>query len=265
MLNPRGALTSRGKMNDGLRAAVFARDKGICSFSGLSVWYLDHGTAPFAHADWVDHVKPRSRNGTDTLDNLVCASHFYNQKKLNNSSDCQYLFSEGKPTETFFWTHGELSLQQASLLASHAALKESDWYFNRAIFNIMVAVADELAKVHVVRKREYWMASAYKRIEIWKRITKESSQNFIKRGLVRYPHAADVKLMLSLVDASNEAWPGIYRALLKLTRENETTLNRFLRAKYKKARLEVISEAEAKGVATQPLLEILKRNATRLE
>jgi 5-methylcytosine-specific restriction endonuclease McrA len=60
-------------MNDALRAAVFARDKAICSFSGLSVWYLDHGTAPFSHADWVDHVKPKSRGGKDTLENLVCA------------------------------------------------------------------------------------------------------------------------------------------------------------------------------------------------
>jgi 5-methylcytosine-specific restriction endonuclease McrA len=83
-------------MNDGLRAAVFARDKGICSFSGLSVWYLDHGTAPFSHADWTDHVKPKSRKGGDTLENLVCASYFYNRKKLNNGSDCQYLFSEGR-------------------------------------------------------------------------------------------------------------------------------------------------------------------------
>jgi hypothetical protein len=71
--------------------------------SGLSVWYLDHGTAPFSHADWVDYVKPKSRGGKDTLENLVCASSFYNCKKLNNGSDCQYLFSEGAPTEIFYF------------------------------------------------------------------------------------------------------------------------------------------------------------------
>lgn len=159
------------QMNDALRAAVFARDKGICSFSGLSLWYLDHGTAPFAHPDWVDHVRPKSKNGTDTLDNLVCASHFYNRKKLNNVSDRQYFFREGRPTEQFFWTHGELSRQQADLLARHSRLEVSDWYFNRAIFNIMVAIGDELAGAKVSRSRGYWLKSAKKRMSIWKDLT----------------------------------------------------------------------------------------------
>jgi hypothetical protein len=159
-------MSTDAQMNDALRAAVFARDKGICSFSGLSVWYLDYGTAPFSHADWVDHVQPKSRNGKDTLENLVCASYFYNRKKLNTGSDRQYLFSEGQPTETFFWTHGELSSQQAKLLKSHAALGSSDWYFNRAIYNIMVAIGDELVKADAVRSRDYWLASARKRMAV---------------------------------------------------------------------------------------------------
>ena len=131
-------------MRDTLRAAVFARDKGICAFSGLSVWYLDHGTARFSHADWVDHIKPRSRSGKNTLDNLVCASFFYNRKKLNNGSDRQYLFYGGKPTQIFFETHGELTVQQAAALVRHEPLKVSDWYFNRAIFNFMVAIGNEV-------------------------------------------------------------------------------------------------------------------------
>src|SRR5215211_6133145 len=45
-------------LTDKLRAAVFARDKGICAFSNLSVWMLDYGTAPFGHPDWADHIKP---------------------------------------------------------------------------------------------------------------------------------------------------------------------------------------------------------------
>ena len=41
-------------LTDNLRAAVFARDKAVYSFSGLSLWLLDHGTAPF--------VQPLSRH-----------------------------------------------------------------------------------------------------------------------------------------------------------------------------------------------------------
>jgi hypothetical protein len=251
-------------MNDALRAAVFARDKGICSFSGLSVWYLDHGTAPFSHADWIDHVKPKSRKGKDTLENLVCASYFYNRKKLNNGSDRQYLFSEGRPTETFFWTHGELTLQQASLLKSHAGLQESDWYFNRAIFNVMVAIADELAMADAVRTREYWLGSARKRMATWRNLTGGDSNTFALRGLVRYPHAADVQLMLSLATTPDTKWAGVYNALKKFARVNEATFAKFLRTKHRSQRLEIISEAESNGRATAPLLDVMRKNAERL-
>jgi 5-methylcytosine-specific restriction endonuclease McrA len=95
-------------LTDKLRAAVFARDRGICGFSGLSLWLLDYGTSPIGQADWPDHIVPVSRGGKDTLDNLVCASHVYNRKKLNNTRDRVYLFRNGQPTEDFFWIHGEL-------------------------------------------------------------------------------------------------------------------------------------------------------------
>ena len=96
-------------LNDNLRAAVYGRDKAICSFSGLSLWLLDCGTAPFGQPDWVDHVKPVSRGGADALENLVCASFFHNSKKTNNGSDTGYLFRQGQSTETFFWNHGVIS------------------------------------------------------------------------------------------------------------------------------------------------------------
>jgi hypothetical protein len=251
-------------MNDALRAAVFARDKGICSFSGLSVWYLDYGTAPFSHADWIDHVQPKSRKGKDTLENLVCASYFYNRKKLNNGSDRHYLFSHGRPTETFFWTHGELSFQQAKLLKSHAALEASDWYFNRAIFNVMVAIGDELGKANAVRTRDYWLAAARRRMTIWKRMTGGDGPSFARRGLVRYPGAVDVRLMLSLSGAAEQDWYGIYKKLVHLARINDRTLTRFLRARDKEARMAVIRDAETNGRATTPLLTVLKKNAARL-
>jgi hypothetical protein len=252
------------KMNDALRAAVFARDKGICAFSGLSVWYLDHGTAPFSHADWVDHIKPRSRKGDDTLDNLVCASYFYNRKKLNNAADRQYLFREGRPTDAFFWNHGELTVQQATLLRDHAKLDASDWYFNRAIFNVMVAIGDELAGAKAVRTREYWLGSARKRVLTWRKLTGGDPRTFQRRGLVRYPKSPDTTLMLSLANATDNEWSSIYRALLKLTRSNEAAYAKFLKARSRLERMQTIRDAEAGGKVTAPLLTVMKTNNARL-
>jgi hypothetical protein len=250
-------------MNDALRAAVFARDKAICSFSGLSVWYLDYGAAPFSHADWVDHVKPKSRGGQDTLDNLVCASFFYNRKKLNNGSDSEYLFSGGSPTETFFFTHGEISPQQAALLESHKQIHPSDWYFNRAIFNIMVAIGDELAKANVVRTSEYWLGSARKRMDAWKKLSK-GVPSFKSRRLVRFPNAEDVKLMLSLCDASDQEWKKIYKELLKFARINHRAVSRFVRADRPKMRREVIRKLRNENSATAPTMDVLSKNVRLL-
>jgi len=157
-------------LTDKLRAAVFARDKGICAFSGLSLWMLDYGTAPFGHWDWADHTLPVSRGGKHTLDNLVCASHFHDSKKRNNSADRSYLFRNGQPTEEFFWTHGELSEAEGQLLKRHACLTETDWYFNRALYNIRVTLADEEAGADVVRDRRYWLRAAYKQLLAWRRL-----------------------------------------------------------------------------------------------
>ena len=158
-------------LTDKLRAAVFARDKGICAFSGLSLWLLDYGTAPFGQPDWPDHIRPVSSGGKDAVDNLVCASYFHNRKKLNNGSDRSYLFRDGRPTADFFWTHGELSDAQATALRRHACLTETDWYFNRALYNVRIGLHDEATGFIAVRDRDYWLAAARKRLVAWRRLS----------------------------------------------------------------------------------------------
>jgi hypothetical protein len=196
--------------------------------------------------------------------NLVCASYFYNRKKLNNGSDRQYLFREGQPTEQFFWTHGELTVQQAALLRAHSKLETSDWYFNRAIFNVMVAIDDELKQANAVRSRDYWLGSARKRMQTWRKMTGGDPQTFRRRGLVRYPDAPDVFLMLSLAEAPGDKWDKIYGDLLKLTQWNERVYERFLDAGSKSERTKILREAEATNRATAPLLDVMKKNAQRL-
>lgn len=117
-------------LTDSLRAAVYERDRAICSFSGLSLWLLDYGTAPFSQYDWPDHIKPVSRGGKDILSNLACASSFYNFKKMNNGFDTSYLFRNGAPTEAFFWNHGYLSGEQAEILRRHCTICQGEQRFS---------------------------------------------------------------------------------------------------------------------------------------
>ena len=252
-------------LTDKTRAAVFARDKGICAFSGVSLWMLDYGTAPFGHPDWPDHVVPASRGGKDTLDNLVCASFFQNSKKRNNGSDKSYLFLNGVPTEDFYWTHGELSEVQAEVLRCHACIQEPDWYFNRALFNIRVALNNEANGAVVRRGRDYWLASAAKRLATWRTLSDDtSSRSFVRRGLVRYPASPDVRLMLSLANAEPGKLVGVYRSLLRHYRANRTTLDRFCRARTERSRAEVVAAARRHPLTTEPLMQALTRNAARL-
>lgn len=85
-----------------------------------------------------------------------------------------------------------------------------------------------------------------------------------RRRLIRFPDSPDVQLMLSLGAASDDRWAGIYRGLKRWTYLNEVTFARFLRAKVRQDRVQIVGEAEASGHATRPLLEVMKRNTRTL-
>jgi hypothetical protein len=252
-------------LTDQIRAAVYARDKAICAFSGLSLWLLDFGSAPHGQPDWVDHIRPASRGGSDTLDNLVCASHFYNRKKLTNSSDTKYLFSGGKATEELFWSHGCLSIEQASTLVRHAAIDQSDWYFNRALFNLRVAMHDQWCCFPAKRSARYWQNAALRRLVTWKRLSGDRGPgSFIKRGLVRFPKAPDVKLMLQLASISTEdELRAIYRQLLRFYQANATALERFSLARDDAHRRAILAAAQKRHSVTEPLLAALRTHLAR--
>ncbi len=128
----------------------------------------------------------------------------------------------------------------------------------------MVAISDELAGAKTVRTRDYWLASARKRMRTWHKMMGGKPQTFLQRRLIRYPTAPDTVLMLSLADADDGGWISIYKALLKLTRSNEIVYNKFLKAGSKSVRIRIVREAEAGGRATAPVLDVLQKNAQRL-
>lgn len=151
---------------------------------------LRHGTARAAGLGR-SHFG-RFRGGKDTLNNLVCASFFYNRKKLNNGADVAYLLRDGRPTEEYLFAHGALPSEQAQLLRRHATIIESDWYFNRAIFNLRVSLQDEWAEFAARRGAVYWQKAALRRILAWQKHDLEAgTRSFTRRGLVRYPNAPD--------------------------------------------------------------------------
>jgi hypothetical protein len=253
-------------LTDKLRAAVFARDKGICAFSGLSLWILDQGTPIWNH-DWPDHIKPVSRGGKDTLDNLVCASFFYNRKKLNSGGDTSYFFREGRPTEQFFWVHGELTEEQGERLSRYRSLQESDWYFNRALSDLLIALNREWFSPDqiFVRKAEYWRRAAHKKLRTWRgKVGATDADSFIRRGLVRYPDAADIRLMLLLADADDAQVGDIYERLKIYYDANAKCLDEFSRASGMAGRRSALLKAERDPSTTEPLLALLRRNAERL-
>jgi hypothetical protein len=65
------------EFTDATKAAIFARDRATCCFSGANLWLLDKSLRTGWQADLADHIKPRSRGGTAAPENGVCASHTY--------------------------------------------------------------------------------------------------------------------------------------------------------------------------------------------
>ena len=250
-------------LNDRLRAAVYARDKAVCAFSGLSLWVLDEGAVPWAQADWPDHIRPQSRGGLDTVENLVCASHFYNRKKSHNGRDNQYLFRSGRPTEMFYWSHGTLSNEQIAMLRQHAAITESDWYFNRALWNLIVAMDDQWVGEETTRSTSFWINSAMKRLISWRKVS-AGVRSFEDRGLVTNPHEPDIKLMLALREAEIDRVRAIYRQLARHYAANATPFWRLEKARSDKVKLTIVQKALSNPLVTTPVRQALTRSAALL-
>lgn len=187
----------RTEFSDKQKAQIFARDRATCCFSGANLWLLDAPLHPGFQMDWVDHIKPSSRGGLAELSNGVCASHTFNSKKRNNSADTDYLFFEGKPSETYFRIFGELSGGSLQRLERLKKLSDFDWYFNRAIANILTGFDWRCQKQRydIVYKRDdqYWFKAAFNRLSIF--LKNEEVSSYEKRRL--------------LTKASEKSWLGL--------------------------------------------------------
>ena len=200
----------RKEFTDLQKAKIFARDKALCCFSGISLWILDHGAAPTWQIDWVDHIKPIARGGNSEIENGICSSYFFNSKKKDNSNDNKYFFKEGKPTEYYYWVYGNIKPEIVNHFIKFKDLKYPDWYFNRTLYRLMLLLEflhDPYkigTKVKRVRGVKYYSQSAFKILEEWRKIIiQENIKNLSERGLVPNKPDIDQKIMMKIISAKN--------------------------------------------------------------
>lgn len=166
---------------------------------------LDYGLSPTFDVDWVDHIRPASKGGGNEIENGVCASHFYNSKKNNNSRDSIYLFTNGLPTADFYYFYEVVPLEVATHLARFARAHPSDWYFNRAAQRFMHGVEWIISERNgggYKRDDVYYSKAAMKMLVEWRRKS-HGLADFEHRGLVsKIDLSEDQRILLSLSDCS---------------------------------------------------------------
>lgn len=196
----------RQEFSDKQKAEIFARDRAVCAFSGKSLWVLDYGVSPTFDIDWVDHIRPAARGGGNSIENGICASSFYNSKKRDNTSDCKFMFREGKPTNHFFYFYEEIPAKIAEHLARFANIEVSDWYFNRALYRFMNGVGSirsiERGKAYK-RDAQYYAKSTLKILNQWRSLP-ASLESISQRGLLPLDLTSDQLALLKVAQIDNQ-------------------------------------------------------------
>lgn len=199
---------------DAQKADLYVLHRAICVYSGEKLWILDAGASPYFTIDWADHIHPVSRGGPSTIDNGVCASWFHNQNKRDTTDTPKFLFFKGKPTKHFFARNKQLPRRLKRDLARFAALHHSDWYFNRAVFRLLLGV-NYLCAGKGLRKRDdsYYASAALKSIQKWRRIiAREAVPSLERRKLAPLRPSRDQRLILAIRELKTKSE---IRALMK--------------------------------------------------
>ena len=199
--------TIRKNFTDSQKAEIFLRDRAVCAFSGKSLWLLDYGLSPTYDIDWVDHIKPASKDGGNDIENGICASSFYNAKKSNNSRDTGFLFHHGRPTSAFYYHYEIVPATIAEHLRRFSRAEKSDWYLNRALSRFINGLEWIVCKKHgttYARDDKYYAKSALKMLNIWKKQSK-NDLSIEERGLIDEVASDDQKLLLAFRDLTAES------------------------------------------------------------
>lgn len=252
----------RIEFTDNKKAAIYARDRATCAFSGVSLWLLDYGIRPNWQMDWVDHVKPSASGGGAELGNGVCASHTFNAKKRSNASDNVYFFNSGTITKNYVLVFGCPPSEIIQQLDRLKNLDESHWFFNRCIANVFIGF-DWRCKLEfdgVRHKRDdvYWFNAAWKRLKHYRKI--QPQKTILELGLCSDPSAQGVGHLLGVEFMSDQKefsdWIEIG---YKIYRENYRLFHfYFSEGACLKVRTDLLSEAIANEQINTDLLKALR-------
>lgn len=189
---------------DDQRAAIYARDRAICAYSGNSLWLADFGAAP-SMVDWIDHRTPLARGGRSTLDNGICASADYNRIKRDHGQGLE-LYLWGRPTPLFYFLYERLSPEASRHLSRFDLLEPSDWFFNRALWHAKMGAASIGEKrgdgKSYTRGVEYRANAAMNMLKKW-RARSAAVAGLRVRGLWPRNPGPDQKLLLSIERADS--------------------------------------------------------------
>ena len=152
MAKKRKSVKARGKFSDETRATIYAWDRAVCAMTGANLWMLDYGLSGLEQEDWADHVKPAARGGRHEAKNGVCASANANFTKGANGRANEFWFIGGRPTYRYFADLGKVPEATARWLQRD--VQPRDWYFNRAVRNLLLAVAADGCDVRGYKRLE---------------------------------------------------------------------------------------------------------------
>jgi len=200
---------------DAQKAELFVRDRATCVYSGTPLWVLDYGASAMFHIDWADHILPVARGGKSTLANGVCAWSEVNYWKGAKIETHRPWFRRGEPTAAYLKDHGVVSRSMRRQLKTFSQLHESDWFFNRALFRLMLGVRF-LAEKDCPRTRDdlYYARAALKMRTEWERRSRTGVASLEDRGLVPAELRADQRIMLAIRNETTV--DGIQRRMRRL-------------------------------------------------
>lgn len=199
----------RLEFTDKQKAFIFQRDKWLCAFSGKILWVLHYWASILWDIDWIDHILPAAKWWDNSIENWICASSFYNSKKKDNSYDNKYLFFKWLPTKYYFISNWYFSDELLNYIAQYKDLHYSDWFLNRALFTLMLAVENlhnpyNTNWTKAVRDYKVYSKRTLKRIKEWKKEVSESDiQHYYERLNIK-KLSDDQKIMLKVLDSNTE-------------------------------------------------------------
>jgi len=251
----------RTEFDEDTKAKIYCRDRATCSFTGANLWVLDHGARWGWIMDWADHETPVRRGGKSVIENGVCASWKANSRKSANGRDTDYWFYHGQPTWHCLYENGRLPEDVTERLRRFARLQPSDWYLNRAVCQMLLAL-DWHYENHKKRDEEYYLKACLRFLESWRKALHDDDdkRSLEKRGVLKRPVAHDVRLLLKLREANtpadvkriaNEVGP-IYRA-------NVDAFHGFLTAATDRGRRSVLLKAGNSTKVSVRVIQSMRR------